>query len=182
MRCSCKKQALATRRHCSWAFSLIIPGGVECHVVVRLHPLHKGCSFRRHDLPDGTAVTLSIVNGLCTHVSHATTGSVADAVPGQWSYTIGPCRGIELGDHLWLSRYLLLRLSEQFRVCHTSHRSIHPATVLIATLTACAALCVSCARRVKTRLMSVLVFSSLVRTSSTDFRCKFQKCQFFAHR
>ena len=43
-------------------------------------------------------------------------GSVADAVPGQWSYTVGPCRGIELGDHLWLSRYLLLRLSEQFRV------------------------------------------------------------------
>lgn len=48
-------------------------------------------------------------------------GSVADSVPGQWSYTIGPCKGIELGDHLWLSRYLLLRLSEQFRVsCFSS--------------------------------------------------------------
>ena len=37
-------------------------------------------------------------------------------MPGQWSYTVGPCRGIELGDHVWLSRYLLLRLSEQFKV------------------------------------------------------------------
>lgn len=43
-------------------------------------------------------------------------GSRPDSIPGQWSYTMGPCRGIELGDHLWLSRYLLLRLSEQFKV------------------------------------------------------------------
>lgn len=47
-------------------------------------------------------------------------GAMPDSVPGQWSYQVGPCRGIELGDHLWLSRYLLLRLSEQFKV--TTHR------------------------------------------------------------
>ena len=43
-------------------------------------------------------------------------------MPGQWSYTVGPCRGIELGDHVWLSRYLLLRLSEQFKVSAGTRR------------------------------------------------------------
>ncbi|CAL8465723.1 g5259 [Coccomyxa elongata] len=52
----------------------------------------------------------------CLHAGLRISGSRPDSIPGQWSYTVGPCRGIELGDHLWLSRYLLLRLSEQFKV------------------------------------------------------------------
>lgn len=40
----------------------------------------------------------------------------AEAVPGQWSYTLGPCAGIELGDQLWMSRYVLHRLAENFGV------------------------------------------------------------------
>ena len=43
-------------------------------------------------------------------------GVKADAAPGQWSYSLGRCRGIELGDQLWLTRYILLRLSEQFKI------------------------------------------------------------------
>ena len=43
-------------------------------------------------------------------------GLKAAAAPGQWSYSIGPCPGIELADQLWLSRYLLLRLTEKFKV------------------------------------------------------------------
>lgn len=33
--------------------------------------------------------------------------------PSTWSYTIGPCDGVDLGDNLWASRYTLLRLAEQ---------------------------------------------------------------------
>lgn len=43
-------------------------------------------------------------------------GLKAAAAPGQWSYSIGPCQGIALGDQLWLSRYILLRLTEQFKL------------------------------------------------------------------
>jgi len=29
---------------------------------------------------------------------------------------VGPCRGIELGDQLWASRFILLRMADQFRL------------------------------------------------------------------
>ena len=39
-------------------------------------------------------------------------GTQAEHCPGQWSYRVGPCQGVELADQLWLSRYILLRVSE----------------------------------------------------------------------
>lgn len=33
-------------------------------------------------------------------------------MPGQWEYQVGPCLGIEIGDHMWMSRYLLGRVCE----------------------------------------------------------------------
>ena len=41
-------------------------------------------------------------------------GSSSELMPGQWSYKIGPCSGVDIGDQIWLSRYLLSRCSEQF--------------------------------------------------------------------
>ena len=43
-------------------------------------------------------------------------GSSSEVVPGQWSYTIGPCCGLEIGDQVWLSRYILLRCTERYNV------------------------------------------------------------------
>eukprot|EP01041_Mallomonas_annulata_P010674 gene10674-22277_t len=43
-------------------------------------------------------------------------------MPGQWEYQIGPAIGIEGGDALWLSRYILDRVCEDFGVV----ASIHP--------------------------------------------------------
>ena len=37
-------------------------------------------------------------------------------MPGEWEYEIGPLEGIEAGDHLWLSRYLLARITEDFGI------------------------------------------------------------------
>lgn len=34
----------------------------------------------------------------------------------QWEYQVGPCEGITMGDDLWLSRYLLHRVAEDFGV------------------------------------------------------------------
>merc|ERR1712226_1648812 len=37
-------------------------------------------------------------------------------VPGQWEYQVGPCRGIEMGDHLTMARYIMLRVTEKHNV------------------------------------------------------------------
>ena len=37
-------------------------------------------------------------------------------MPSQWEYQVGPCEGIEAGDQLWVSRYLLVRIAEEFGV------------------------------------------------------------------
>ena len=34
----------------------------------------------------------------------------------QWEYQVGPCEGIEMGDHLWMSRFILHRVAEDFGV------------------------------------------------------------------
>lgn len=31
-------------------------------------------------------------------------------------YQIGPCEGVSIGDHLWISRYLLQRVAEDFDI------------------------------------------------------------------
>merc|ERR1711904_90621 len=41
-------------------------------------------------------------------------GINAEVMPGQWEYQIGPCEGIQSGDHMWVSRYLLNRCAEEF--------------------------------------------------------------------
>ena len=43
-------------------------------------------------------------------------GINAEVACGQWEYQIGPCTGIESGDHLWMSRYILERLGEKHNI------------------------------------------------------------------
>lgn len=37
----------------------------------------------------------------------------------QWEFQVGPCEGIDMGDHLWIGRYLLHRVAEDFGVVVT---------------------------------------------------------------
>jgi len=48
-------------------------------------------------------------------------GVNAEVMPGQWEYQVGPCLGIEIGDHLWLSRYIMHRLCERFNIICSFH-------------------------------------------------------------
>jgi glutamine synthetase len=41
-------------------------------------------------------------------------GTNAEVMPAQWEYQVGPCHGIALGDQLWMSRFLLHRVAEEF--------------------------------------------------------------------
>jgi glutamine synthetase len=43
-------------------------------------------------------------------------GTNAEVMPGQWEFQVGTCNGLEIGDHLWMARYLLLRTVELFGI------------------------------------------------------------------
>ena len=75
----------------------------------------------------------------CLYAGLNISGSNAEVMPGQWEYQIGPCVGINAGDQLWVSRYILHRVCEDFGViasfnpkplknwngagCHTNYSS-----------------------------------------------------------
>ena len=52
----------------------------------------------------------------CIHAGIKISGINAEVAPGQWEFQIGPCEGIEEGDHLMMARYILERITEQYNV------------------------------------------------------------------
>lgn len=55
----------------------------------------------------------------CLYAGIKIAGTNAEVMPAQWEYQVGPCEGIQMGDHLWMSRYILHRVSEDFGVVVT---------------------------------------------------------------
>ena len=53
---------------------------------------------------------------LCLNAGLNISGVNAEVAPGQWEYQIGPCEGIKAGDQLWISRWIMERLSERYKV------------------------------------------------------------------
>merc|ERR1712106_275508 len=43
-------------------------------------------------------------------------GTNGEVMPGQQEYQVGPCVGIDAGDQLYMSRYILQRVCEEFQV------------------------------------------------------------------
>eukprot|EP00808_Paulinella_micropora_P031996 g39514.t1 len=52
----------------------------------------------------------------CLYMGINISGINGEVLPGQWEYQIGPCVGIESGDQMTISRYILLRVAEDFGV------------------------------------------------------------------
>lgn len=50
----------------------------------------------------------------CLFAGLTIAGTNAEVMPGQWEYQVGPCRGVDIGDETWISRYILHRVSEDF--------------------------------------------------------------------
>lgn len=48
----------------------------------------------------------------CLYAGVKIAGINAEVMPGQWEYQVGPCRGLEMGDHLHMSRYIMQRITE----------------------------------------------------------------------
>lgn len=53
---------------------------------------------------------------MCLYAGIKISGLNAEVAPGQWEFQIGPCTGIQSGDHLWTARYILQRLGEKHSV------------------------------------------------------------------
>lgn len=52
----------------------------------------------------------------CLYAGVLISGSNGEVMPGQWEFQVGPCVGIDIGDHLWMARYLVGRCAEDFNV------------------------------------------------------------------
>ena len=50
----------------------------------------------------------------CMKAGLKISGTNAEVMPGQWEFQIGPAGTVEVGDHLWIARYLLYRIAEDF--------------------------------------------------------------------
>jgi glutamine synthetase len=55
----------------------------------------------------------------CLYAGIQISGTNAEVMPGQWEFQVGPCEGIKMGDQLWVARFLLHRVAEEFGVIAT---------------------------------------------------------------
>merc|ERR1712142_148254 len=55
----------------------------------------------------------------CLYAGVNISGTNAEVMPAQWEFQVGPCEGITMGDDLWVARFLLHRVAEEFGVVVT---------------------------------------------------------------
>jgi len=53
---------------------------------------------------------------VCLEAGLKISGINAEVAPYQWEFQVGPCLGIEAGDHMCIARYLLQRVAEKYDV------------------------------------------------------------------
>ncbi len=57
----------------------------------------------------------------CTAAGIQLSGINAEVMPGQWEFQVGPLGPLEVADQLWVARWLLYRIGEDFGVSATVH-------------------------------------------------------------
>jgi len=57
----------------------------------------------------------------CLYAGVKISGINAEVMPSQWEFQVGPCIGIEGGDHLTMARFLLHRVAEEWGVKVSFH-------------------------------------------------------------
>jgi glutamine synthetase len=55
----------------------------------------------------------------CMYAGINISGTNGEVMPAQWEFQVGPCEGIDMGDQLWMARFLLHRVAEDFGVVVT---------------------------------------------------------------
>ena len=49
----------------------------------------------------------------CLYAGVKVAGINSEVMPGQWEFQVGPCRGVQMGDHLSMARYIMYRVTEE---------------------------------------------------------------------
>ena len=57
----------------------------------------------------------------CLHAGIQISGVNAEVMPGQWEFQIGPLGALAVADQLWIARWLLYRIAEDYGVNATLH-------------------------------------------------------------
>ena len=57
----------------------------------------------------------------CIEAGLAISGTNAEVMPGQWEFQVGPLGPLNVSDELWIARWLLYRIGEEFGVNATLH-------------------------------------------------------------
>ncbi|XP_043286455.1 glutamine synthetase 2 cytoplasmic isoform X2 [Venturia canescens] len=55
----------------------------------------------------------------CMYAGVNIAGTNAEVMPSQWEFQVGPCLGISIGDDLWMARFILHRIAEEYGVIAT---------------------------------------------------------------
>lgn len=55
----------------------------------------------------------------CLDAGLGIAGINAEVMPGQWEFQVGPLSALEVSDHLWIARWLLYRVAEEYDVSPT---------------------------------------------------------------
>ena len=55
----------------------------------------------------------------CLYAGIRVSGENAEVMPAQWEFQVGPTEGIHMGDDLWVARYLLHKVAEEFNIVVT---------------------------------------------------------------
>ncbi|KAK4517800.1 uncharacterized protein ATC70_001145 [Mucor velutinosus] len=96
---------------------------------------NKPCGWPKHGYPEaqgkyycgvgaGKVFGRDIVEAhyrACLFAGVNISGVNMEVAPGQFEYQVGPCTGIDMGDELWASRYLLERVAEDFGTIVSFH-------------------------------------------------------------
>jgi glutamine synthetase len=57
----------------------------------------------------------------CLYAGINVSGINGEVMASQWEYQVGPCTGIDSGDQLWMSRYIMTRVCEEFGIKVSFH-------------------------------------------------------------
>lgn len=55
----------------------------------------------------------------CLYAGIPISGTNAEVMPAQWEFQVGPSEGVSIGDDLWMARFILQRVAEDFGVVVT---------------------------------------------------------------
>ncbi|XP_076281800.1 glutamine synthetase 2 isoform X2 [Lasioglossum baleicum] len=55
----------------------------------------------------------------CLYAGVKIAGTNAEVMPSQWEFQVGPCSGIAAGDDLWVARFILHQVAEEYGVVVT---------------------------------------------------------------